>query len=324
MPLDLHEQLKALETCVAEVEQHDNEIRQKVLELSERLADFCARAGISFSTEDFDLEEFGTDEKVFGYLGASESGLTLHFRSTLDIFGDDFDPYEEPKYTVATPETWDANWLRRAATEERLKEVVGGLVAQAQSLLEGRSRTAESVRHAAAGPAATAASELAVVARDLSFPRVIEHWARAQRKVSTEPASAATAACTLVETVLKHIIERLELQAPAEMTVTKLYHVVAGALDIRVDRNNELHNIARALNGAISNLGAFRSEAGDAHGRSPDQKDPSVEEAEFVVNTAGAVAMFLMRRLSRTAQTASSAAGSPATKTDNPPGTDGQ
>ncbi|RYZ16391.1 MAG: hypothetical protein EOO70_04550, partial [Myxococcaceae bacterium] len=124
MDLDLRGKLEGLERCVSEVEQHDQEIRSRVLDLSQRLAELCTRAGIRFVTKDFTIEEFAEgDERVYGYLGASDNGIFLGYRTTQDDYYDDHDPYAEHHYAVVLPASWETRWLRVAATKERLEEL---------------------------------------------------------------------------------------------------------------------------------------------------------------------------------------------------------
>ncbi|NVI98712.1 abortive infection family protein [Myxococcus sp. AM009] len=297
MKSDLRTKLEELEIRTSELEQHDNQIRAHVIKLSERLKSICIQGGINSSTKRFTIEHFaGGEEEIYGYLLAGEDGITLTYRSTLDDIKYAEDYEADARDARIKPDAWDTKWLRTIATKDRLEELVSSLSEATNALLQGRAATVESVRSAAAGPTAVAGERLTAIAGELSFGRVKSDFARALRLVAVDPPAATTAACVLLETTLKHIINKLNLETPNDMQIRTLYKPVAAEFGLKTG-GAELHAISNALNTVIQNIGSFRSGSGDAHGRAPGQENASTEEADFVVTAAAAISTFLMRRL---------------------------
>ncbi|RYC32010.1 abortive phage resistance protein [Lichenibacterium minor] len=115
--------------------------------------------------------------------------------------------------------------------------------------------------------------------------------------VTFDPEGAITVARTLLETVCKRILNELGLPHAEKDDLPKLYGAVAKALRLAPDQHVE-EPIKAILGGAmnlVNGIGTLRNRFSDAH--APGAKmpvKPSERHAKLAVNTAGAVASFLV------------------------------
>jgi len=140
------------------------------------------------------------------------------------------------------------------------------------------------------------AGSVAESARRLSFGHVAKEWSVSQSKVHSDPADAITRACSLIESVCKHILDGLGQALPKKKTISSLYDEVTRSLGLRaIDApNEETRSICQGLCTSVANIGALRTKAGTAHGRDASYTAPTEREARLAVNAAGVVATFMM------------------------------
>lgn len=123
-------------------------------------------------------------------------------------------------------------------------------------------------------------------------------WAKALARRVTDPEGAITMARTLLETVCKRILdERGTASYTDKVDLPKLYTMAAKALNLAPDQHSE-EPIKAILGGAmnmVNGIGTLRNRLSDSHGRGGKLPvKPSPRHASLAVNTAGAVAMFLV------------------------------
>lgn len=122
-------------------------------------------------------------------------------------------------------------------------------------------------------------------------------WSKALDRRTADPEGAITVARTLLETVCKRILNELGLPHAEKDDLPKLYGAVAKALRLAPDQHVE-EPIKAILGGAmnlVNGIGTLRNRFSDAH--APGAKmpvKPSERHAKLAVNTAGAVAAFLV------------------------------
>ena len=122
-------------------------------------------------------------------------------------------------------------------------------------------------------------------------------WSKALSRRSADPEGAITAARTLLETVVKLILDDLSVNYSETEELPKLYGRVSKALNIAPSQHSE--DAIKAILGSITNLvngiGTLRNRLSDAHGRGGRiPVRPSARHANLTVNSAGVVAMFLI------------------------------
>ena len=122
-------------------------------------------------------------------------------------------------------------------------------------------------------------------------------WLKALDRRSSDPPGALTLARTLVETVVKRILDDHEIPYSNADDLPKLYKATAKILNLAPEQHSE-EAIKRILGGAanlVGGLGRLRNVLSDAHGQSRRRPArPSPRHANLAVNTAGAIATFLV------------------------------
>ena len=125
-------------------------------------------------------------------------------------------------------------------------------------------------------------------------------WGKALDRRVRDPEGAITSARTLLETVIKHILEECDQEYDDKADLPKLYRAAAQALNLAPDQHTE-EPIKAILGGTmtvVNGLGTLRNRLSDAHGRGGRRPvKPSPRHASLAVNTAGAMAMFLVETL---------------------------
>lgn len=118
-----------------------------------------------------------------------------------------------------------------------------------------------------------------------------EKWEKALHRRIADPSGAITAARSLLETTLKWIIEQRGGK-PTENN-KELFNRAIDALGIEV-KGKPIEKTINGLNTIIWGIGEMRNNHGDAHGAASNSTPPTVSEAGFCVNLAGAAALFLL------------------------------
>lgn len=134
----------------------------------------------------------------------------------------------------------------------------------------------------------------------LSLQYVRNEWDRALQAVASDPPDAITAACSLLESTCKGILDKLKIPYPSDQDIQHLFRAAANALNLTPDKVVEAE-LKRVLGGAsniVSGVGVLRTKVGDAHGRGKaDSLITSQSIAGYVVQLAGATAVFLIEIL---------------------------
>lgn len=191
-----------------------------------------------------------------------------------------------PKF-VRTYRNIDAFWpyiKAEAGTYAERREIISKAFTPLFDHLEGRnSAPADKVSSDALG----------------SFDAEAVHavWAKALERRTSDPEGAITLARTLLETVTKRILdERGEAYSNTD-DLPKLYGKVAKALNLAPNQHTE-EPIKAILGGAmnlVNGIGTLRNRLSDSHGRGGRLPiRPSPRHASLAVNTAGAIATFLV------------------------------
>jgi hypothetical protein len=122
-------------------------------------------------------------------------------------------------------------------------------------------------------------------------------WNKALSRRSSDPEGAITVARTLLETVCKRILDECAISYTDKEDLPKLYSMAAKTLNLAPDQHTE-EPIKIILGGAmnlVNGIGTLRNRLSDSHGRGGRLPvKPSPRHASLAVNTAGAVATFLV------------------------------
>lgn len=121
-------------------------------------------------------------------------------------------------------------------------------------------------------------------------------WSKALGRRNADPEGAITVARTLLETVCKRILDAMSVGYTDKEDLPKLYAMAAKSLNLAPDQHTE-EPIKAILGGAmnlVNGIGTLRNRLSDSHGRGGKPIKPSPRHASLAVNTAGAVATFLV------------------------------
>lgn len=122
-------------------------------------------------------------------------------------------------------------------------------------------------------------------------------WTKALARRHTDPEGAITVARTLLETVNKRILDEVGEPYSDRDDLPKLYATAAKALNLAPSQHTE-EPIRAILGGAmnlVNGIGTLRNRLSDSHGRGGKlPARPSSRHASLAVNTAGAIATFLI------------------------------
>ncbi|RTY67681.1 abortive infection family protein [Flavobacterium sp. LB2P53] len=125
-------------------------------------------------------------------------------------------------------------------------------------------------------------------------------WQKTIERKESDPEGAITAARTLIESVLKHILDEQSIIYNEGADLPVLYKEVAKFLNLAPELHNEgiFKQILGGVTSVVTGLGALRNKLGDAHGKSKTNVKPSVRHSELAVNLAGSMAVFLFKSYS--------------------------
>ncbi len=216
--------------------------------------------------------------------GSSEGNVYEHLRREF-LYDDEIKPLLPP--FVRMHRTLDAFWSyikKQAGTYAERREIISKAFTPLMDHLEGRNR---------APGDATITDALA--AFDADAVQIV--WTKALARRLTDPEGAITVARTLLETVCKHILDDLSVTYGDKDDLPKLYGLAAKELKLAPDLHT-LEPIKAILGGAmnlVNGIGTLRNRLSDAHARGGKQPvRPSERHAKLAVNTAGAIATFLV------------------------------
>lgn len=122
-------------------------------------------------------------------------------------------------------------------------------------------------------------------------------WQKALERKISDPEGAITIARTLIESLLKYILDEQGLEYGESIELSELYKEVAKLLNMAPEQHQEqiFKQILGGANGIISGLGSMRNKLGDAHGKTKSSIKPQERHSELAVNLAGTMAIFLFK-----------------------------
>jgi hypothetical protein len=129
-----------------------------------------------------------------------------------------------------------------------------------------------------------------------SSEEVNRSWRRMIRRIADDPEGAITASRSLIETVLKHILDDRGVPYDHErIELPDLWKNVQIELRLAPEQHQEqiFKQILGGCSGVVNGLGSMRNKLGDAHGDRPRQTRPFPRHARLAVNLAGSMALFL-------------------------------
>jgi hypothetical protein len=133
-----------------------------------------------------------------------------------------------------------------------------------------------------------------IEARDLSGLQT--EFDRIRENEESDPASAVTASCALLESLFKTYIEEENLQMPSEQSIKPLWKVVRSDLKFEpsVTEDEDLRTILKGLGAIVEGLGSLRTHKGSAHGRGKVKYKIKPRHARLAAHAAFTLASFVL------------------------------
>jgi hypothetical protein len=283
-----------------EVMGKEQELRTCFKDLEQSLKDATSGVGIQGHSENCLLEPYGDDDAYYGYLYFDADGLGVAFRTREEDMEMAFntEPWE-PIYRLQGLDKCSAKWLRALAVPKVVESLITNITSRSEEELASMSTAVQALAATTNLPLQDVGTGLVQAAKDLTFDAVIKDWNKAQSALATDPPDATTRACSLVETVCKHILDVKKVPLPAKETVQQLYGAAARALTLAPEQqtSDDLRIIAGSMHGLVNGIGALRTHAGSAHGKVPGHHPIEFPQARLAVNAAGVLATFLLETL---------------------------
>ncbi len=140
-------------------------------------------------------------------------------------------------------------------------------------------------------------SPMGVELSNLTLTGVRQQWFTAASRIPSSPASAITAARTLLESTCKTILMEHGEIPDSSGDLGKLYKQVRVKLKIdpKSGATQPVHQMAHGLTQVVDGLAGLSNSAGDRHGLAGGTKITELSFASLAVHAAGTVCVFLIR-----------------------------
>jgi len=179
-------------------------------------------------------------------------------------------------------ETEDPAWLQRRERINRILARYSLSYHQDGRIIGGTS-----------GPPSRTLQE---IIRGRDWPAIELEFARALDSVESDPPTAVTAACAIVESLCKVYIEDEGLDTPSDQSIKPLWRVVQGHLQLHPGsvEDHDLRKILGGLSSILDGVGALRTHGGSAHGHGSEHRPLQAHQARLAVNAAHTLVTFVI------------------------------
>ncbi|MEG3618391.1 abortive infection family protein [Magnetovibrio sp. PR-2] len=130
---------------------------------------------------------------------------------------------------------------------------------------------------------------------------VKEEYDRAVASIELQPRQAVDAACAILESICKFYLTRTGDDLPKEQSIMPLWNATAKSLGLDPSQmeDNDLKKILSGLYNIAGGIGAFRTHAGGAHGRTEPQEGQkrykvTPRHARLAVHAAHTLSLFVL------------------------------
>lgn len=146
-----------------------------------------------------------------------------------------------------------------------------------------------------------AGNEISIGLKSFDSESINHAWRIALERQEKDPEGAITAGRCLLESVLKHILEKNSIQYDEKIELHRLYKMASDSLNLSPEQHSEklFKQILGGCSSVVNGLGTLRNTLGDAHGKGVRHIRPAPRHARLVVNLAGSMALFLTETLNK-------------------------
>jgi len=147
-----------------------------------------------------------------------------------------------------------------------------------------------------AGGKAPPVADLNDTLRRRDLPALDLEFKRALASLESDPPAAVTAACSLLESLFKMILDEEGVQLPAKQTIKPLWSAVQDKLGLNPAsiNDNDIRRILSGLTSVVDGIGALRTHAGSAHGHGTQRYKLVTRHARLAVHAAHTLCLFVI------------------------------
>ena len=138
------------------------------------------------------------------------------------------------------------------------------------------------------------------------YDSVKTDFERAVSAIEKDPEDAITAACSIVESICKCILDQMKKPYPKKQDIKGLVAEVGKHLHLSPARSNlpseisgDIKQILSGLINVTSGIGALRTHGGDAHGRGRKRVPVDARIARLAIHAASTVSLFYIETWNR-------------------------
>jgi hypothetical protein len=133
---------------------------------------------------------------------------------------------------------------------------------------------------------------------------ITSEWEKCLQRRVTDPEGAITSARSLLESVLKHILDELSESYKSSDDLPSLFRKAAKKLNLSPEQHTEevFKQILGGVTSVVNGFASLRNRYGDSHGKDKKYVKPSERHAKLAVNIAGALASFILETFEKRLQ----------------------
>jgi hypothetical protein len=141
-----------------------------------------------------------------------------------------------------------------------------------------------------------ASKSLKQLIRGRDFQAIDMEFDRALENANTDPREACSAACNILESLFKIMIQDESLAKPAKQDLKNLWKTVAEYLnfDPKKIEDDDLRKILSGMNSVVDGIGALRTHASAAHGSGKQIYKLEPRHARLAIHSAHTLATFVL------------------------------
>lgn len=121
-------------------------------------------------------------------------------------------------------------------------------------------------------------------------------WKKIHSRREEDPEGAITASKTMLESVMKYLLDEVNEKYSEKEGILDLYKKVSKKLNLSPGSHNEkvFKQILQGVSSVVCGFSSIRNKYGDAHGKGKGYIGPDKRHADLAVNLSGTICVFLI------------------------------
>ena len=186
-------------------------------------------------------------------------------------------------------------WLCTSPDLAAIKKIAQGISSQYKGRREWLNEELSPLHKAVRQFTTDILNENICILESLDSKTIMLHWDKMLCRLKHDPEGAVTMARTLLESELKLIAEKLDLQLGKNEDVPSLYKKIAVVMKLSADQHQEkmFKSLLGSCSGIVTSISEIRNSYSDAHGNTDKHYKIDERLARFAVHTSGSLCLFL-------------------------------